>query len=65
MDISRLNDTELKALGYELIERVETTQHDLALVNTEIKRRRAAFGGRVLSEIKQELGIERPSEDQK
>ena len=39
MDISTLSDTELKALGYEQVKLLQTTQHNLALIEQALANR--------------------------
>lgn len=38
-DISKMNETELKALAYDLLSQIESTQANLRLVNSEISKK--------------------------
>jgi len=46
MDISTLSDTELKALGYEQMRLLQTTQHNIAMIEQALANR----------SVKQEIG---------
>ncbi len=41
MDISKLSESGLKALAYDLIANIEVVQRDLSIVNIEIGKRAA------------------------